>query len=77
MCISNVQTMHPAALAPYSASRKVKAGWTVDLRNDLGPEGLLAVLFTDTYPHAAPIVAVNRDKYLVWPHVSEMVSYVC
>ena len=65
----NVQTMQPAALAPYSASRKVRAGWTVDLRNDLGPDGLLAVLLTDNYPHAAPIVAVGRDKYLVWPHV--------
>ena len=65
----NVQTMQLAALAPYSANRKVEAGWTVDLRNDLGPDGLLVVLLTDTYPHAAPIVAVDRDKYLVWPHV--------
>jgi hypothetical protein len=65
---SNVSPLNDAEREPYSL-REIREAWSLDFQKDFGDDGRLRLLLPSSFPFALPLVAVDRSRYLKWPHV--------
>ena len=66
----NVRPLSADERAGYDV-RLIEQGWELDFSSDPEVGARLRILLPEFFPYARPLVAVDAEHFLIWPHVEE------